>query len=72
MESPEKWIKLAIKTQRNEYEKDLKDVLGDILQYLWSLKYGIKNPKYLDIIEMINKQNLPIYEIKEKCLKKIN
>ena len=30
------------------------------------------NPKYLDIIEMINKQNLPIYEIKEKCLKKVN
>ena len=26
------------------------------------------NPKYLDIIKMINKQSLPIYEIKEKCL----
>ena len=55
-----------------EYGKDLKDVLGDILQYLWSLKYEIKNPKYLDIIEMLNKQNLPIYEIKEKSLKKVN
>ena len=71
-ESPEKWIGSAIKTQRKEYGKDLKDVLGDILQYLWSLKYGIENPKYLDIIEMLNKQNLPIYEIKEKCLKKVN
>ena len=71
-ESPEKWIESAIKTQRKEYGKDLKDVLGDILQYLWSLKYGIQNPKYLDIIKMINKQSLPIYEIKEKCLKKVN
>ena len=71
-ESPEKWIESAIKTQRKEYGKDLKDVLGDILQYLWSLKYGIQNPKYLDIIKMINKQNLPLYEIKEKCLKKVN
>lgn len=71
-ESPEKWIESAIKTQRNEYGKDLKDVLGDILHYLWSLKYGIQNPKYLDIIKMINKQSLPIYEIKEKCLKKVN
>ena len=34
-ESPEKWIESAIKTQRKEYGKDLKDVLGDILQYLW-------------------------------------
>ena len=71
-ESPEKWIESSIKIQRKEYGKDLKDVLGDILQYLWSLKYEIKNPKYLDIIEMLNKQNLPIYEIKEKCLKKVN
>ena len=60
------------KIQISEYGKDLKDVLGDILQYLWSLKSGIQNPKYLDIIEMLNKQNLPIYEIKEKTLKKVN
>lgn len=71
-ESPEKWIQSAVRTQREQYGKDLKDVLGDILQHLWSLKYGLDNPKYLDIIELINKQNLPVYEIKEKCLKKVN
>ncbi|MBE6151752.1 MAG: hypothetical protein E7165_00345 [Firmicutes bacterium] len=71
-ESPEKWIESAIKIQRKKYGKDLKDVLGEISQYLWSLKYGLVNPKYLDIIQRINQQNLPIYEIKEKCLKKIN
>lgn len=69
--SPEKWIGLAIRTQREKYGKDLKDVLADILQYLWSLKYGIENPKYLDIVMLLNKDNLPLYEIKEKCLKKI-
>lgn len=71
-ESPEKWICLAVETQRGKYGKDLKDILASILQYFWSLKYGVENPKYLDIIMMLNKENLPIYEIKEKCLKKIN
>lgn len=71
-ESPEKWICLAVETQREKYGKDLKDILASILQYFWSLKYGVDNPKYLDIIMMLNKENLPVYEIKEKCLKKIN
>lgn len=70
-ESPEKWIESVIKTQREKYGKDLKDVLADILQYLWSLKYGIENLKYLDVVMLLNKNNLPIYEIKEKSLKKI-
>ena len=70
--SPEKWINAAVQTQRKKYGKDLKDVLASILEYFWSLKYGIENPKYLDIINLLNKENLPVYEIKEKCLKKIN
>ena len=71
-ESPEKWIESAIKTQRMKYGKDLKDILADILQYFWSLKYKIENPKYLDIVMLLNKDNLPVYEIKEKCLKRVN
>ena len=71
-ESPEKWINSAIQIQRKKYGQDLKDILANILQYFWSRKYGLINPKYLDIIMILNKQNLPIYEIKEKCLKKIN
>ncbi len=71
-ESPEKWVESAVRTQRKKYGRDLKDILAGILQYLWSLKYGVENPKYLDIIMMLNQQNLPIYEIKEKCLKKVN
>ena len=71
-ESPEKWIVSAIRMQREEYGKDLKDILADILQYLWSLKYNVENPLYLDIIMKLNKDNLPVYEIKEKCLKRVN
>lgn len=71
-ESPEKWVESAIKIQRNKYGKDVKDILGDILNYLWSLKYGIQSPKYIDIVDIINKEKLPVYEIKEKCLKRIN
>lgn len=71
-ESPEKWIASAIKTQRKKYGKDIKDILASILQYMWSLKYGIENPNYLDIIMLLNQEKLPIYEIQEKTLKKIN
>ena len=71
-ESPEKWIVSAIKTQRKQYGKDIKDVLASILHHMWSLKYRIENPQYLDIITLLNQENLPIYEIQEKTLKKIN
>lgn len=46
-------------------------MLADLLQYFWSLKYGIENPTYLDIIMKLNKNNLPVYEIKEKGLKRV-
>lgn len=71
-ESPEKWIGLAIKIQREKYGKDLKDTLAEILHLSWSIKYGIENPRYLDVIMLLNNQNLPIYEIKEKSLQKVN
>ena len=71
-ESPEKWIEMIIRKQREKYGKDIKDILANILQYFWSLKYNLENPKYLDIIIKLNKENLSVYEIKEKCLKKIN
>lgn len=70
-ESPEKWIESIIRTQRKEYGEDIKDVLASILNYLWSLKYSLENPKFLDIVMLLNKENLPVYEIKEKNLRKI-
>lgn len=71
-ESPEKWIQQAIKTQRRMYGKDIKDTLGQILQYCWEERFKKEDPKYLELITKLNKQKLPIYEIKEKCLRKIN
>lgn len=70
-ECPERWINSAIIKQRERYGKDIKDVLASILQYFWCMKYGIENPKYLDIIMLLNKEKLPIYEIKEKELRKV-
>lgn len=70
-ESPEKWIESIIRTQRKQYGKDIKDILANILDYLWSLKYGLENPKYLDIVMLLNKDNLPVYEVNEKCLRKV-
>ena len=71
-ESPEKWIQSAIKSQRNQYGRDLKDVLADILQNLWSEKLSITNPNFIDVVTRINGNLLPIYEIKQKSLKRIN
>lgn len=71
-ESPERWIQSAIRTQHDQYGKDLKDILANILHNLWSEKFGLYNPKYMDILMQINENNLPVYEIKQKCLKRIN
>ena len=41
------------------------------LHNLWSNKLNIPNPKYIDVITELNKQNLDIYEIQIKELKKL-
>ena len=71
-ENPERWTESAMKTQRNLYGYDFKDVLANILNNLWQEKLNILNPTYLDVVKELNNEELPIYEIKQKCLKKIN
>lgn len=71
-EDPTRWIHSALRTQQNQYGEDLKDVLASVLREFWTKKLNIENPTYLEAIIKINKGTLPIYEIKEKCLKKIN
>lgn len=71
-ESPEKWVASAIESQHRVYGVDIKDVLALILENLWSKKLNIKDPKYIDVLMKINEENLPIYEIKQKSLKRIN
>lgn len=70
-ECPERWVELAIRTQRDQYGRDLKDVLANIMQNLWSEKFDMSNPTYMDVITQLNNDQLPIYEIKEKCLKRV-
>ena len=60
------------KKEKDIYGKDLKDVLTRFLEYLCEIKNNSRNLKYLDIIMMLNKDKLSIYEIKEKYFKKIN
>ena len=69
--SPEKWIGFAIETQHNKYGKDLKDILANVLQNLWTKKFNIYNPTYMDILVRVNNNQLPIYEIKQKTLKRV-
>ena len=70
-ESPEKWVESAVETQRMKYGKDFKDVLAENLQILWSRKLKMDNPNYMDVILKINNDKLPVYEIKQKSLKRI-
>lgn len=70
-ENPDKWVQSALRTQRNQYGKDLKDILANILQNLWSEKFDIVNPTYMDVLMRVNNGQLPIYEIKQKSLKRV-
>lgn len=70
-ENPDRWVQSAIRTQRNQYGKDLKDVLANVLQNLWSEKFDISNPTYMDVLMRVNNNQLPIYEIKQKSLKRV-
>lgn len=68
---PYEFIATGIKKQRGQYGKDLKDVLAENLQRLWSKKLKMDNPSYMDVILQINNNKLPVYEIKQKSLKRI-
>lgn len=70
-ENPDRWVQSAIRTQRDQYGKDLKDVLANILQNLWSEKFDISNPIYIDVLMRVNDNQLPVYEIKQKGLKRV-
>ena len=70
-ENPDRWVQSAIRTQRSQYGKDLKDVLANILQNLWAKKFDISNPTYMDVLMKVNNSQLPIYEIKQKTLKRV-
>lgn len=71
-EHPERWVNSAIDMQKELYGEDLKDVLANLLAEFWSLEVGMTNPTYLDIIQILNTENIPIYELGQKSLKKIS
>lgn len=69
---PTRWIQSALRMQKDQYGEDLKDILASLLGEFWSKKLNVENPTYLEAVVKINEGTLPIYEIKEKSLKKIN
>jgi len=71
-EAPEKFFHLAIKEQRNKYGFDLNDLLSTLLEKFWSEKLAISEPTYIDVLSNINNNQLPVFEIKQKKLKRIN
>lgn len=68
---PERWVSQALETQQAKYGKDIIDIMAMELERLWSNKLGIDKPKYIEVIDSINKDQYPIYEIGKKSLKKI-
>lgn len=68
----EDWITEAVKIQKEQYDVDIKDVLAKMMNELWQEKLNLENPTYIDVINNINNDRYPIYEIKKKSLKKVN
>ena len=70
-ERPERWVVSALEVEQKKYGLDLRDVLSNTLHELWAIKLGINNPTFINVIEFLN-NNLDIYEIQTKSLKKLN
>lgn len=66
------WIGTPVQNQKEIYGTDMKDVLSKMINDLWQEKLKIENPSYIDVINCINNDIYPVYEIKQKVLKKIN
>lgn len=64
-------IKWSLDIQREMYGLDMKDILSEIISYLWCEKLQKDNLTYMDVIKSINNDRYPIYEI-GKALKKVN
>ncbi|MGM9834793.1 MAG: hypothetical protein ACI31M_03340 [Bacilli bacterium] len=66
-ESERPSITVAIKSQKERYGVDMRDILSSIIHELWEDKTSINNPTYIEIIKFLNK-DLSIYEIGSKKL----
>lgn len=68
---PERWVGSCLEKQREKYGCDLIDVMAKELDCLWQVKLGVQEPKYIDVIDHINQESVPVYELGEKASKKI-
>lgn len=64
-------IKWSLDIQREMYGLDMKDILSEIISYLWCEKLQKDNLTYMDVIKYINNDRYPIYEIGH-TLRKMN
>ena len=69
--SPEKWFNYALERQKYDTGSNVNEVLVNIIKELWQNKLKLENPKFIDVVKIINDDRYPIYEIKEKELVKI-
>lgn len=70
-ERPENWVDSILEEQREKYGEDLRDVLARILNQLWANHLGLSNPRYIDVLESINRNRVPVYELRETGIQKI-
>ncbi len=64
-ENPSNVLSYILENQQRRYGEDIKDVLARIQGQLWEEKLGISNPTYLEVLQAINQERYPIYEIKK-------
>lgn len=65
-------ITSAVALQKERHGIDMKDILSKLINGLWQEKLKVENPSYIDVINYINNDIQPIYEINQKTLKKLN
>ena len=68
----EKYLINALIEQKNINGYNFDNILASIIKELWEEKLKINNPKYIDIIKILNNNEHPIYEMGVMQLKKIN
>lgn len=68
---PERWVSSCLENQRKKFGCDLIDALAMELERLWLRRIGVDTLKYIEAIDYINRESLPVYEIGKKSLKRI-
>lgn len=68
---PQKCISSILEIQQASFGMDLQDIISSEIAKKWMDLLNVSSATSLDIIKYLNANNLPIYELSQKTLKKV-